>query len=129
MVALSALIGSGSALVKTFVSSDISKNLSGNLVAILICGIGILGAVLSETWKQNISGYLSTISDRYEIIKDLEQHLKYEFMNKAHFRVGFNSVDRNLYLPLAFHECIHLIYFSMHSQILLILRHISSCRL
>ena len=104
VVALSALLGGGTSLVKIFTGSETDKSLNGDLAAFLIFAIGLLGAMLSESWIRNTLGYLETSSHRYEVIKQLECKLKYNFISRTHERVKSEIVNLDTYFLSASHE-------------------------
>lgn len=104
ILALSTLIRSGDFLSVIFTGSNGNSNLSGDLVALSMCIIGLLGAMLSESWIRNILGYLITSSHRYEVIKQLECNLDYNFIKKAYNRIDPKVEDTKSYFSLANHE-------------------------
>ena len=80
--------------------------------------VGVLGAMLSESWYRNTLGYLDTSSHRYEIIKQLECDLDYDFINKAYNRI---NQDKKLYFSLALHEVHAPLIFQLGFTILIII--------
>lgn len=101
ILALTALLRSGGLLSVVFAGASEKVGLSPKVAALSMCLIGVLGAMLSESWLRNILGYLDTTSNRYEVIKELECKLKYDFIKKSYDRMHQKA---EFYFPLAFHE-------------------------
>ncbi len=118
ILALTALLRSGGLLSVVFAGSSEKVNLSPKVMALSMCLIGILGAMLSESWLRNILGYLDTTSNRYEVIKELECKLKYDFIKKSYDRM---HQDAELYFPLAFHELHAPFIFQLGFTILIVI--------
>ena len=98
----------------------LSDELSDKLTTeILIIGLGYIGLFLSWIWFVSIDTHLDSISRKYEVLKELEAKLEFQFITHEWELLGKNRKN-STYRKLAFREVL-MPYFFYGSFFLLFL--------
>ena len=82
ILVLSAVMRGGDVLFGVVNGTPDKSILDNNLIGVVIMTIGMLGSMLSSSWMKDISSYLYSNSNRYEVIKgmeSMENRLPYNF--------------------------------------------------
>lgn len=101
VLALSVIVRGGSTLAEIF-NIQIKEILDSTFIGLSVLITGVLGLLLTLSWIKNIVGYLHSNSNRYEIIKDLECCLPYQFTQST-WKLNPNGENKK-YLHFAVHE-------------------------
>ena len=101
VLALSVVVRGGSVLLEILVDAKNFK-INPQHIGISVIITGILGSLLTFSWIKNMVGYLHSNSNRYEIIKELECFLPYQFTKSMWKLIPNGSYKK--YLNLAGHE-------------------------
>lgn len=101
VLALSVIVRGGSTLADIF-NVEIKEALDSTFIGLSVLITGVLGLLLTLSWIKNIVGYLHSNSNRYEIIKNLECLLPYQFIQSM-WKLNPNG-KRKKYLNFAVHE-------------------------